>query len=49
MPSSPAEKTHYLTDFGALLRILNDQGFPYIVIGGCAVGAYANVNRRSTP
>lgn len=49
MPSSPGEKTHYLTDFAALLRALNDQGFPYVVIGGCAVGAYAELLGEKVP
>jgi hypothetical protein len=38
-----------LTDFGVLLGLLNDQGFPYVVIGGCAVGAYAELLGGKVP
>jgi hypothetical protein len=30
-----------LEDFAAFLRTLSERGFEYVVIGGCAVGAYA--------
>jgi hypothetical protein len=41
MPSPPEEKVHRLEDFAALLGRLEELGFEVVVIGGCAVGAYA--------
>lgn len=41
MPPSPKEKTLTVEDFGAFLERLSQEGFECVVIGGCAVGAYA--------
>jgi hypothetical protein len=37
------ENARSLADFVQFLRLLNDAGVEYVVIGGCAVGAYAMV------
>lgn len=39
----PAEKAHDLGDFSDFLQALSAEGFEYVVIGGCAVIAYANI------
>lgn len=41
MPPSPDESAHRIEDFAALLERLAEMGFEVVVIGGCAVGAYA--------
>ncbi len=43
MPASSAKSTHALTDFLDLLTLLSDEGLNAVVIGGCAVGAYAQL------
>ena len=37
------QAAHSLTDFGELLKLLAERGVDYVVIGGCAVGAYAHL------
>lgn len=37
------QKTYNLVDFAEFLQKLNDEGFEFVVIGGCAVGAYAHM------
>jgi hypothetical protein len=49
MPSPPGKETHDLEDFADLLRSLSDHGFPFTVIGGCAVGAYARLMGKECP
>lgn len=39
--------TRTLSDFVELLRRLDDAGFPYVVIGGCAVGAYTRFLKQT--
>jgi hypothetical protein len=34
-------------DFTAFLRWLDDEGIPFVVIGGCAVGAYARLRGQT--
>lgn len=43
MPSDPAKKAHNLEDYGEFLSALTAEGFDFLVIGGCAVGAYAHL------
>jgi hypothetical protein len=38
-----AQATHDLGDFAEFLRTLNTEGFEFVVIGGCAVVAYASL------
>lgn len=37
------QKTYALSDFAEFLRKATDHGFDFVVIGGCAVGAYAQM------
>ena len=41
--SSPHKTPRGLDDFAEILRRLDDEGFEFAVIGGCAVGAYARL------
>lgn len=43
MPSTSEDKTRTVEDFAELLAALEEEGFEYAVIGGCAVGAYAHL------
>ena len=44
MPADAEEKTHSVADFVDVLAALSDEGFEFVVIGGCAVGAYASLS-----
>lgn len=44
--STAKERTHHLDDFAGLLAALQEDGFEVVVIGGCAVGAYARLMGR---
>lgn len=37
------QASHALDDFVDFLRILDEEALPFVVIGGCAVGAYARL------
>ncbi len=41
--STPPEASHDLSDFAELLAAADREGFEFVVIGGCAVGAYARL------
>ena len=43
MSSPPEEEARTLTDFADVLAALSNEGFECVVIGGCAVGAYAHL------
>jgi hypothetical protein len=43
VPPPPEEKAYSLEDFAALLAYLDAEGHESVVIGGCAVGAYARL------
>ncbi len=43
MPTDPEEKARSVADFVEFLSDLSDEGFEFVVIGGCAVGAYASL------
>ncbi len=42
-PAVPAQAAHDLGDFAEFLRQLDTAGFEFVVIGGCAVVAYASL------
>lgn len=46
MPSEPAERVHDLEDFVTFLDGTLADGFEFVVIGGCAVGAYGRLKGR---
>jgi hypothetical protein len=41
------QPAHALDDFVDFLRVLEEEGIPFAVIGGCAVGAYARLRGGS--
>lgn len=41
MPAPSEEKVHNLSDFAGFLSALEREGFEFVVIGGCAIGAYS--------
>lgn len=41
-PPSP-ERTHHLADFADFLAAVDEEGLEFVVIGGCAVGAYSHL------
>jgi hypothetical protein len=43
VPIPSEEKTRTVEDFAELLAALEEEGFDYAVIGGCAVGAYGRL------
>ncbi len=43
MPEPSTEETHTVDDFAEFLETLKKEGFEHVVIGGCAVGAYAHL------
>ncbi|MSP59021.1 MAG: hypothetical protein EXR72_01550 [Myxococcales bacterium] len=43
MSTEGEEKTHSLVDFGGFFELLTREGIESLVIGGCAVGAYAHL------
>lgn len=43
MPAVQAKAAHDLADFTSFLRQLDEEGFQFTVIGGCAVTAYAKM------
>ncbi|MCA9781589.1 MAG: hypothetical protein KC800_32950, partial [Candidatus Eremiobacteraeota bacterium] len=43
MPSSSENRVHTLGDFAEFISAVNLEGFEFVVIGGCAVGAYSHL------
>ena len=43
MSSPPKKGLHDLDDYAGFLSALQEEGFDFLVIGGCAVGAYARL------
>ena len=47
MSATGAQALHDLSDFAGFLAALEDGGFEFAVIGGCAVGAYAHLSGQT--
>jgi hypothetical protein len=43
MPPAPPQDSRSLDDYVDLLALLEAEGIPVVVVGGCAVGAYARL------